>query len=140
MIKRACCLRSRASRPRADSWQDSAPCLAEAMLLCLRRCLPALEPLSASLGHGFRGKEAGAGATSLEEVLLCACCGTVLPTLASCHGGVRWSVCRGAGCTAASLRGHGPRSLRGDSGGRFPFQRSLSFVFFICQCCPAASA
>lgn len=44
MIKRACRLRSHASRPRADSWQDSAPCLAEAMLRCLRRCLPALEP------------------------------------------------------------------------------------------------
>lgn len=67
MIKRGCRLRSRAARHGADSRRDSAPRLAEATPRCLHRCLPTPEPLPASLGHGFRGK--GAGAPSLGEVL-----------------------------------------------------------------------
>lgn len=130
MIKRACRLRSHAPRPGADSWQDSAPCLAEAMLRCLRRCLPALEPLPASLSHGFRGKRAGA--PSLGEVLLRAHFWTVLSVLARCH--------QEATCSAASLQGRSPQSLRGDAGGGFPFQRSLCFVFFLSQCCPQVPA
>lgn len=98
----------------------------------LARSRPGLAAGNAQLPAGQRGSVPAAPAC---------CSGPRLPGKRGrgwCPFPQRALACRGAGCTAVSLQGRGPRCLRGDPGCRSPSERSLHFPFHIPVLCRSA--